>query len=82
MTEAQKALSDAIKKGADLALKVADQAVEIDALQGKLKMAAELIAEFAKHDSWRCAYYSECHCGLDDETDRLQLPRVPYPPAK
>lgn len=43
------------------------------------KRLEDAIAEFAKHDSWRCAYYSECHCGLDDETDRLQIPRIPYP---
>lgn len=30
MAEAQKALSDATKKGADLAIQVANQAVEID----------------------------------------------------
>jgi hypothetical protein len=36
------------------------------------------LAEFLAHDSWRCDYYKECHCGLNDTTDKLGLPRVPY----
>jgi len=41
-----------------------------------------LIANYAAHDSWRCAYYDECHCGLDERTDLLGLPRVPRPPKE
>ena len=37
---------------------------------------ADLI-EYLHHDSWRCDYYAKCHCGLDDLTDKLGLPRVP-----
>lgn len=40
----------------------------------------ELIRESAQHDSWRCAEYQECHCGLDEATDELGIPRIPYPP--
>lgn len=38
----------------------------------------DLLLEFVNHTSWRCAYYNECHCGLDDATDRLGIPRIPY----
>lgn len=40
----------------------------------------ELVRESAQHDSWRCTEYQECHCGLDDMTDQLGLPRIPYSP--
>ena len=40
----------------------------------------ELIKESARHDSWRCTEYQECHCGLDEATDELGIPRIPYPP--
>lgn len=46
------------------------------------KRIAELetvVRDYASHDSWRCAYYSECHCGLNEATDRLGLLRIPYP---
>jgi len=35
------------------------------------------LAEYAKHDKWRCAYYKKCHCGLDDLTDKIGLERIP-----
>ena len=38
------------------------------------------VSEFAHHDSWRCSYYQKCHCDLDATTDKLGLPRIPYPP--
>ena len=34
------------------------------------------LLEYLHHDSWRCDYYAKCHCGLDDLTDKLGLPRV------
>ena len=40
----------------------------------------DLLIEYLEHQSWRCSYYSECHCGLDDATDRLGIARIPYPP--
>lgn len=39
---------------------------------------AELL-EYAAHDSRRCRYYQECHCGLNDLTAKLGLPAVPLP---
>jgi hypothetical protein len=36
------------------------------------------LVEYLKHDSWRCDYYQDCHCGLNYLTDKLNLPRVPY----
>lgn len=32
--------------------------------------------DYLAHDSWRCDYYDECHCGLDEVTDYCALPRV------
>lgn len=34
------------------------------------------LAEYAKHDSWRCKY-GECKCGLDRLTEKLGLERIP-----
>lgn len=42
-------------------------------------MLAEKIGDlrdFAQHDSWRCGFYVECHCGLDALTADMGLPRV------
>ena len=35
------------------------------------------LAEYVKHDSWRCERYHQCHCGLDALTDRMGLERIP-----
>ncbi len=40
------------------------------------------LMEYMVHDSWRCRYYQECHCGLDNLTDELNLERVPCPEKK
>lgn len=37
------------------------------------------LLEYVTHDSWRCAYYQVCHCGLNDLTDKMGLPRVAIP---
>lgn len=34
------------------------------------------LAEYARHDSWRCKY-GECKCGLNDLTDKIGLGRIP-----
>ena len=54
--------------------------IAIEALQARMTMLEEVICEAAQHDSWRCREYQECHCGLDDATDKAGLPRIPYPP--
>ena len=43
-----------------------------------LKEVIQELTEYLKHDSWRCDYYQLCHCGLNDLTDKLKLPRVPF----
>jgi hypothetical protein len=37
------------------------------------------LLDYAQHDSWRCGYHGECHCGLNAITDRYGLPAVPLP---
>lgn len=46
---------------------------EVTELRAKLQAAEERIAalveladDYASHDSWRCGYYDECHCGLNE----------------
>lgn len=33
----------------------------------------EELWSYAHHDSWRCNYYGECHCGLDDLCKQMGL---------
>jgi len=54
----------------------------VQGLSERIVSLSTLIADYASHDSWRCAYYDECHCGLDERTDSLGLPRVPRPPKE
>ena len=35
------------------------------------------LAEYIKHDSWRCEKYHECHCGLDALMDSAGMDRIP-----
>lgn len=51
--------------------------IEADQQIDELK---SIIEDSAQHDSWRCREYQECHCGLDEATDKAGLPRIPYPP--
>jgi hypothetical protein len=37
------------------------------------------LLDYAQHDSWRCGYNGECHCGLNTITERYGLPAVPLP---
>lgn len=37
------------------------------------------LLDYAQHDSWRCGYHDECHCGLNAITERFGLPAVPLP---
>lgn len=37
-----------------------------------------IINMYARHQTWKCAYHQECHCGLDDACDSLGIERVPY----
>ena len=53
-----------------------------EAWQEADKQAKECITElldYAQHDSWRCGYNGECHCGLNTITERFGLPAVPLP---
>ena len=59
---------------------VLDDRLTIENLAARVVGLERLVADSAQHDSWRCAYYPECHCGLDEATDQLGLPRVPRPP--
>jgi len=43
-----------------------------------LRESIQELTEYLKHDSWRCDYYQDCHCGLNELTDKLKLQRVPY----
>lgn len=52
------------------------------AQQAERERAKECITElldYAQHDSWRCGYNNECHCGLNTITERFGLPAVPLP---
>ena len=50
---------------------------ELSDAKTKIEKLLQLLQENARHDSWRCDYYSECWCGLDAQTDDLGLPRIP-----
>jgi hypothetical protein len=53
-----------------------------EAWQEADKQAEECIKElldYAQHDSWRCGYNGECHCGLNTITEKYGLPAVPLP---
>lgn len=54
------------------------QALYIQQLNTR-KLMAEVIAEYAKHDSWRCDYYRECHCGLWEACDEIGIERTALP---
>lgn len=61
----------------------------IDALRAKLQAAekrtaalVELADDYASHDSWRCGYYDECHCGLNDLQKKAGLELSPCGYAK
>lgn len=53
---------------------------QIIELKARIAGLEELIRDSSQHDSWRCTEYQDCHCGLDDATDELGIPRIPYPP--
>jgi hypothetical protein len=36
------------------------------------------LIEYLQHDSWRCVYYLECHCGLNDLTDKIGIERIQF----
>jgi hypothetical protein len=44
-----------------------------------MKILKEDLCEYLQHDSWRCGYHQECHCGLNDLTDKLGLERIELP---
>lgn len=37
----------------------------------------KLFYEYLHHTSWKCGFYNQCSCGLNDLTDAHKLPRVP-----
>jgi hypothetical protein len=53
----------------------AAQAAERERAQECIK---ELLS-YVEHDSWRCGYHGECHCGLNAITERFGLPAIPLP---
>lgn len=60
-----------------------------DSLRAKLQAAekrtaalVELADDYASHDSWRCGYYDECHCGLNDLQKKAGLELSPCGYAK
>lgn len=48
-------------------------------LQSTNSKIHEQVAEYLRHDYWRCGWFKACQCGLDAATDALQWPRVPLP---
>ena len=55
-----------------------EETVHMDELKKLLEYVRELL-EYVQHDSWRCTYYDECHCGLDALTDKMGFQRIPRP---
>jgi hypothetical protein len=56
--------------------------IEETARKAERELAKECITElldYAQHDSWRCGYGGECHCGLNAITEKYGLPAVPLP---
>ncbi len=49
-------------------------------LTRKLATAIQHFKENASHDSWRCSYYPECHCGLWEVCDEMGIERIELPP--
>ena len=48
--------------------------------ESELALAHQHFLENAQHDSWRCTYYPECHCGLWEACDEMGLERIALPP--
>ena len=72
-----------INSAADFGLGAPDYAAafqRVYAALDRIPKLEELIRDSAQHDSWRCTEYQKCHCGLDEATDELGIPRIPYPP--
>ena len=57
----------------------AGKAIADTAWQAGQKALADELLDYAQHDSWRCGYYGECHCGLNTITERFGLPAIPLP---
>ena len=51
--------------------------VEIKRLRGLLEEFRDYASQ---HESWRCAHYGKCMCGLDELYDRCGWTRVPCVP--
>jgi hypothetical protein len=51
----------------------------MQAAQAEQKECVTELLDYAQHDSWRCGYNQECHCGLNAITERYGLPAVPLP---
>jgi hypothetical protein len=49
------------------------------AAQAAQKECVTELLDYAQHDSWRCGYNGECHCGLNAITKKYGLPAVPLP---
>jgi hypothetical protein len=43
-----------------------------------LRSQLDDLAFYLEHSSWRCNYYRECHCGLNDLCDKMGIPRIPF----
>jgi len=44
-----------------------------------VKELVDDLLSYVQHDSWRCGYRGECHCGLNAITERFGLPAIPLP---
>ncbi len=58
---------------------LADYFNQLEARRTERDKAMRDLLEYLAHDSWRCGYYQECHCGLNDLTTKLGLDAVPFP---
>ena len=45
---------------------IRDLAAKLQAAEARIAALVELADDYASHDSWRCGYYDECHCGLNE----------------
>jgi hypothetical protein len=65
-------------RGYDTGVIASGMQSEVASAFRRAALISELL-DYVQHDSWRCGYHGECHCGLNTITERFGLPAVPLP---
>lgn len=55
-----------ITKTPEMVAEIETLTAKLQAAEARIAILTELADDYATHDSWRCGYYDECHCGLNE----------------